>query len=213
MSTLRQLIGRFKLQLRGKNHVVGWSMLPDQAVTFFKGLGKTVVTFYGFSVKYQDEANMLKIVREELSKYLPKTTLVNIGATMGGLGGAYPLAKSMGFITTGIVSTEALDYLDEISEAVDHICFIKDKQWGGNMPNSNELSPTSKAMVACSDTLIAIGGGKIVRDELLEGKEQGKPIQYFTAEMDHEYAINSAKRVGLPPPESFFGSAYDLFIK
>jgi len=213
MNTIRQFINQFKLQLRGKNHVVGWSMTPEEASLFFKDLGKTVVTFYGFSIKYHDGEGMLKIVREELLKYSPETTLVNMGATIGGLGAAYSLAKSMEFITTGIVSTEALDNVDDISESVDHVCFIKDKQWGGNMPSSNELSPTSKAMVACSDILIAIGGGKIVRDELLAGQEQGKPVQYFAAEMDHELAIHRAERMGLAPPQSFMGSAYDVFGK
>jgi len=213
MTTLRQLIGRFKLQWRGKNHIVGWSMKPNEAISFFKRQEKTVVTFFGYSINYKDEESMLKIVRDVLSQYSPETTLVNIGATMGGLGAAYPLAKSMGFITTGIVSTEALAYLDDISDSVDRVCFIQDKQWGGKLPDSNELSPTSKAMVACSDILIAIGGNDIARDELLEGKEQGKLIQYFPAEMNHEWAISRAERMGLPPPKSFLGSVHDVFGK
>jgi hypothetical protein len=213
MSGLRQFIGRIRLQLRRKNYIAGWNMTPAEAIAFFKQQSKTVVTFYGYAVKYNDEEGMLKIVREVLSNYHPEKTLVNIGATMGGMGTAYPLIKSLGFTTTGIVSTEALENPEYISPAVDHICFIKDKQWGGNLPNSNELSPTSQAMVACSDILIAIGGNDIARDELLAGKAQGKPIQYFPAEMDHAAAVRRAKYLGVPMPESFMGSVHDVFGK
>ena len=208
---LRQFIGRMKLQSRGKNHFVGWSMRPEEAVSFMRTQGKIVLTFFGYSVSYNDKEAMLKIVRDVLAQYSPEKTLVNIGATTGGLGAAYPLTKSLGFVTTGVVSTEALDYPDEISEAADHICFIKDKQWGGKLSNSEQLSPTSKAMVECSDILVAIGGNDVSRDELLEGKKQGKPIQYFPAEMDHDAAIRRAKRLGLPKPESFMGSVHEVF--
>ena len=183
MSIPRQLIRRFKLQLRGKNHVVGWNMAPDEVVMFFKSLEKTVLTFYGYSgLGYEDEKGMLEIAQKVLSGYSPETTLVNTGVTKVGCGAIYPLAKSMGFVTAGIVTNLALEHpagIAGISEAVDHICFVKDKQWGGKLPNSQELSPTSKAMVDCSDILVGIGGGGIVDDEMLAGKEMGKPIQYL----------------------------------
>ena len=188
-------------------------MNPDEAVSFFKRKGKIVITFFGYSVDYQDKENMLGIVREVLSQYAPEKTLVNIGATIGGVGAAYPLIKSLEFVTTGIVSTEALAYPEDISNAVEHVCFIKDQQWGGKLPNSNELSPTSKAMVDCSDILVAIGGNDITRDELLAGKEHGKPIQFFPAEINHEWLIRRARSSGLPLPESFSGSVHDVFGK
>lgn len=213
MSKFQQLIGRIKLQLRGKNHIVGWGMKPDEAVSFIKGLGKTLLTFYGFSgLGYENEQEMLRIAREMLSKYSPETTVVNIGASSTGIGAIYPLAKSMGFTTAGIISTQALEYLEDISEAVDHICFIEDTQWGGKLPNSNELSPTSKAMVACSDILVGIGGGAISLDEMLAGEAQGKQILYFPADMNHERAQRQAERRGLPPPASFKGDAYNTLV-
>ncbi len=185
-------------------------MTPEQAVSFIKGLNKTMLTFYGFSgLGYEDEKEMLRIAREMLSKYSPETTLVNIGATSTGIGAIYPLAKSMGFTTAGIVSTQALEHLEEISEAVDYICFIEDHQWGGKLPNSDELSPTSKAMVECSDILVGIGGGGISLDEMLAGHEQGKEVLYFPADMNHERAQRQAERKGLPPPASFKGDAHD----
>jgi hypothetical protein len=41
---LRQQLGRIHIQLRGKNKIVGWGMTPDKAQTFFKSMGKKVVT-------------------------------------------------------------------------------------------------------------------------------------------------------------------------
>lgn len=213
MGGFQQFLGRIRLQLGKKIHVVGWSMSPEEAMSFMKRQRKIILTFFGYSVDYNDRDAMLKIVRDVLSQYSPEKTIVNIGATTGGLGEAYPLIKSLGFITTGIVSTEALAYPESISDAVDHVCFIKDKTWGGKLSNSNELSPTSTAMVGSSDILVAIGGNDIARDELLEGKAQGKPVQYFPAEMDHEAAARRARHLGVSMPESFMGSVHDVFGK
>ena len=213
MSVLQQLIGKVRLQLRGRNHIVGWRMTPEETISFFRRQGKITLTFFGYTVKYQDKEVLFRIVRDVLAKYSPEKTLVNAGAT-GSMGDAvYTVARSMGFTTTGIVSELALAYPDDIRPNVDHICFIKDKTWGGKLPNSEELSSTSKAMVECSDILVAIGGNDIARDELLEGRLQGKPIQYFPAEMNHDAAIRRAKHLGLPPPESFMGSVHDGFGK
>ena len=190
MSTLGQFIGRVRLQLRGKNHVVAWNMTPEEVVAFFKGLGKTVLTFCGYSgMRYEDEKGMLQIAHKVLSEYSPETTLINIGVT-----------------------NLALLKPDGISESVDHMCFVIDTQWGGKLHGSEELSPTSKAMVACSDVLVGIGSrGGIGGDELRAGKELGKPVQFFPAEMNHEVAIRYAKSRGLPPPESFWGTTHDSF--
>src|SRR5262245_54053509 len=161
MNTLRQFIGRVRLQLRGKNHVVGWNMTPEEVVGFFKGVGKTVLTFCGYSgIRYEDEQGMLQIARKVLAEYSPETTLINIGVTRVGIGAVYPLAKSMGFETAGIVTHLALLKPDGISESVDHVCFVSDTQWGGKLQGSEELSPTSRAMAACSDVLVGIGGGE-----------------------------------------------------
>jgi hypothetical protein len=214
MSTLRQFIGRIRLQLRGKNHIIGWRMTPEEVIAFFRDQEKNVLTFYGYSgMGYEDEGAMLQIARKVLSGYPPETTLVNIGATSVGIGAIYPLAKSMGFETTGIVTTMALDDPEGISDAVEHVCFVKDNQWGGKLPGSDKLSPTSKAIVACSDVLVGIGGGGISEDEMLAGKAQGKPVYFYPAEMNHEAAIRRAKYLGLPPPESFMGSDPDVFGK
>ena len=211
MGWLRQLLGRVGLQLRGKNHIVGWNMTPEEAVSFIRQRGKTVLTFYGYSgMGYEDEHAMLQTARHILKQYLPEKTLVLIGATESGIGVVYRVAKALGFETAGIVTSLALEY-GGFSAAVDHICFIKDTQWGGLLPNSSELSPTSRAMVDSSDILVAIGGNDISRDELLEGKKLGKPVQYFPADMNHERMNRRAERIGEPPPESFSGSCQEEF--
>lgn len=180
---------------------------------FFERQKKNVLTFFGYSSAYEDEATMLQRVREVLSEYSPEDTLVNIGATRGGIGAAYLLAKFLGFRTTGIVSSQALEYPDEINEAVDYVCFITDEQWGGKLPDSDQLSPTSEAMVSCSDVLVGIGGNEIGRDELLVGKEQRKPVHFYPAEVDHAWAIRRAERTGSPPPDSFWGATHEVFGK
>jgi len=213
MGGLRQFFGRVSLQVQGKHHVVGWNMTAGEAISFFKNQGKTVLTFFGYMAGYEHEEEAFQIIREVLSKYSPETTLVNDGATKLGLGGMYPIAKSMGFTTAGIASKLLLDYPSDVSGSVDHICFIDDTEWGGKLPNLEELSPTSKAMIECSDILVAIGGGDISRDELVAARDLGKPIHYYPAEVKHEWAIRRAKKKGLPAPESFMGSVHDVFGK
>jgi hypothetical protein len=39
MNSLRQFIGRIRIQLRGKNQVVGWKMTPAEARGFFRSSG------------------------------------------------------------------------------------------------------------------------------------------------------------------------------
>lgn len=214
MNKFRQLLSRVKLQLRGKNHIVGWNMAADEAIAFIRSRQKTVLTFFGYSgMGYEYEKAMLNIAQMILAEHFTQTTLVNIGATSIGIGAIYPLAKSLGFETAGIVTSKTLKDPQDISDAVDYVCFMKDDQFGGNLPNSDELSPTSKAMVECSDELIAIGGNDISLKELLAGQAMGKSIQYFPAEMKHEWAIRRAKKMGLPIPGSFLGTVHEVFGK
>lgn len=188
-------------------------MTPAETRIFFISLGKKVVTFFGYSVDYENENLMLKTAKDALSLYSPSNVLINIGGTSGGIGAVYPLAKEMRFMTTGIVSSMAMEDLKYISNAVDHICFVKDTQWGGKLPDSKELSPTSQAMVSCSDVLIAIGGGEVTRDELMAGKELGKTVHFYPAEISHKYLIEQARTKHQPAPKSFWGAAHEVFGK
>jgi hypothetical protein len=196
-----------------KKKVVGWNMTPAETRAFFQTFRKKVITFFGYSADYENKPAMLKTAKDALSLYSPATVLINIGATAGGIGAVYPLAKEMGFITTGIVSRVVIEHLRYISDAVDHICFIADTQWGGKLSNSKELSPTSQAMVSCSDVLIAIGGGEVTRDELMAGRAQGKTVHFYPAEISHQYLIERARKTNQPIPKSFWGAAHEVFGK
>jgi len=213
MITPGKVYGRIVLQLRGRVHVEGWSMSPGEVIAFIRSHRKTVLTLIGFSADYEDVKQVLEKIKGVLASYSPDKTLINIGATKGGIGAAYPLAKSMGFLTTGIVSTEALANWYDISEDVDHICFIRDRLWGGYLPGTGDLSPTSRAIVNSSDVMIGFGGNDIARDELIVGRKLGIPVRFFPAEMNHEGAIRQARQSGKPPPTSFFGSAHEVFGK
>ena len=192
--------------------VVGWNMNPEDVRSFIKSLGKKVITFVGYSSPYQKEEEMLKLVESVLSEYSPKTHIVNIGATIGGIGAAYSVAKSMGFTTTGIVSSLAKEYMESVSAEVDHICYVEDDSWGGINEETKVLNPTSEVMVESSDIMIGIGGNDVGRDELLAGKDQGKKVRFYPAETNHEFWIGWMKKKGLPPPESFWGTAHAAFV-
>ena len=183
---------------------------PEDVQRFFDQRNKTVITFTGFSgSEYQDRDAMLAHARDVLVKHKSDQTIVNIGATGDGIGQVYALAKRLGFETTGIVSTCVKKYNIEISPHVDRVFFVRDKWWGGYIEDGRTLSPTSTAMVGCSDLMIGIGGGTVARDELLEAKRLGKKVTFFAADMNHEIAIQQAREKGLEPPTDFRGEAFD----
>ena len=184
----------------------------DEIRQFFAAQGKTVITFLGYSgAGYEDPDAMLEAAKAELSRHDPDTSLVNIGVTPDGIGQVYPLAKSMGFTTTGIVSTQAQKYEASESDSVDFGFYVEDATWGGFLDGSEELSPTSRAMVENSDIVVAIGGGEVARDEITAARRLGKQVSYVPAEMNHAIAINKARKKSLPEPTDFRGAAHQVF--
>ena len=179
-----------------------------EITAFFEAQEKTVLTFLGFSgAGYQDPDRALEMAAETLDRFDPKTTLVNAGASEAGIGMVYRLAKGLGFSTSGIVSTRALFAPLPLSPAVDHVFYVRDEAWGGLLDDGERLSPTSEAMVAVSDVMVAIGGGEVARDELLAGQRLGKEVIYHAADMNHALAIARAERDGRPAPSDFRGAA------
>ena len=175
---------------------------PDEICGYFAGIGRDVVTFLGYSgAGYEDEQAMLAEAGRILDAFDPRRTIVNVGGTEEGIGAVYPLAKAKGFTTTGVVSTRARDEGVRLSPAVDRVFYVRDATWGGR--DGQDLSPTSRAVVECSDHVIAIGGGAIARDELEAAKRAGKRVRFVPADMDHEVAREKARKRGEPPPTDF----------
>lgn len=185
---------------------------PAQIAAFFADQGKQVVSFVGYSgAQYQDETALLQAAQDVLAKFEPSRTLVNIGATADGIGAVYKLAKREGFVTTGIVSTQARKYSAGLSPCVDHVFYVEDASWGGFVDGQQTLSPTSSAMVDSTDILIAIGGGSVARDELIAARRLGKEVRFIPADMNHKIARDKATKQGLQAPDSFSGAVDSAF--
>jgi hypothetical protein len=197
--------------------VFGQTVRPKSATvkeisTFFKSQQKTVLTFVGYSgAGYEDEALMRKEAERVLSEFDSAKTIVNIGATPDGIGAVYEIAKRKGFVTSGVVSSQARKYNAKLSPYVDHVFYVEDATWGGFISGTKELSPTSKAMVENSDIIIGIGGGEVARDELVAAKQLGKKVRFIPADMDHQKARESARKKKLPEPTDFRGAANAAF--
>ncbi len=174
----------------------------------------SVHTFAGYSgAEYEDPNAMLEEAARILDGQDPAETLINIGATKVGIGAIYELAKKRGFTTMGIASTLARDEEVPLSPCVDHVFFVKDTQWGGKVPGTEDLSPTSAAMVESSTSFVAIGGGETARDELLAARRAGKSVRFIPADMSHEIAREKARKKGAPDPTDFRGPAHDALAK
>jgi len=180
---------------------------PAQVSSFFNGQKKTVLTFLGYSgAGYQNPQAMLEAARRVLAQYNPSRTIVNIGATAEGIGAVYELAVQGGFATTGIVSTLARANGVGLAPCAQRVFFVEDATWGGVLPGSRSLSPTSKAMLAASHTIVAIGGGEVARDEFLAARRTGKKTRFIAADMNHQAAIDKALKKGQGAPTDFRGA-------
>jgi hypothetical protein len=185
---------------------------PKEIRDFFKAKNMQVLTFLGYSAaEYENKASMLEQATRILDQFDPKKTIVNIGATPEGIGAVYAIAKQKGFSTAGIVSTQAKEPKVKLSPCVDIVFFVRDTTWGGFIPKTKRLSPTSRAMVENSDLIVAIGGGEVTRDELTAAKRLGKQIRFIPADMNHQIARERALKKGQPPPTDFRGAAGAVF--
>jgi hypothetical protein len=178
---------------------------------YFASTNRKVLTFLGYSSSgYEDQGAMLKHAGQVLDRFDPETTIVNIGATAQGIGAVYELAKQRGFPTSGIVSVKAkVDHVP-LSPWVDRVFFVRDQTWGGFLPGTERLSPTSTAMVENSDFIVAIGGGEVARDELIAARRRHKPTELIPADLNHQLARDKARAKAQPAPVEFRGAAAEL---
>jgi hypothetical protein len=181
---------------------------PEGVRAFFRGKEMRVLTFLGYSgAEYEDKLVMIEQATRILGEFDPERTIVNVGATSEGIGAVYEVAKRKGFMTSGIVSTQAKESNVALSPCVDIVFFVRDATWGGLLPGTDVLSPTSTAMVENSDVVVAIGGGEVARDELAAAKRAGKRVEFFLADMNHQIAREKALTRGQAPPTDFRGAA------
>ena len=179
---------------------------PDEAVALVRRSGRWVVMFAGFSgAGYDDPAAVERVIVQVLDEFKPASTIVAAGATPEGIGAVYVLAKQRGFATIGIVSAIAEKEGAAFSPAVDVVYAIADDTWGGRGADGR-LSPTSSAIVAAADEMIAIGGGDIARDEMIAARALGKRVRYFAADMNHAAAVAKARQKREADPSDFRGA-------
>lgn len=181
----------------------------DAIGQFLRERGRQVLTFAGYSgAGYEDPAAMLRHAARVLDRHDPARTIVNIGATAEGIGAVYRLAHERGFTTLGVVSTLARDERVALSPCVEFVFFVADESWGGVVPGTRQLSPTSAAIVAHSSAIVGIGGGEVARDEMLAARRAGVPVTFIPADMDHRLAREKAERRGAAAPTAFGGAAH-----
>ena len=169
----------------------------------------TVLTFTGYSgARYEAPEAVMKHASHILDAHNPARTLINIGATAEGIGAVYEIAKQKGFTTMGIVSSLARDGHVALSNCVDYVFFVEDSSWGGQVPGTNRLSPTSAAIVESGTSFVAIGGGDVTRDEMFAARQAGKPVTFIPADMNHQIAREKARKGGEAEPTDFRGSAH-----
>ena len=187
--------------------VIHHASTPEAIQSYFQQRGKTVLTFLGYSgAGYEDNAAMLARATDILDSHDPRKTIVNIGATIDGIGVVYQLAKQKGFETTGIVSSQARVHKATIAPCAGTVFFVEDASWGGLLEDQKTLSPTSAVMVRVSDRIVAIGGGDVARDEFNAAASLGKNPTFFPADMNHEMARASAAKKNKPEPKDFRGA-------
>lgn len=172
-----------------------------------KGRGRIVVTFMGYSgTGYENQDALLTRAAAVLDRLDPKKTIVNIGATIDGIGAVYELAHNKGFETVGIVSSQARNGNATLAPCAGTVFFIEDESWGGTIPGTTTLSPTSAVIVAVSDRIVAIGGGDVARDEFMAARRLGKQVEFFPADVNHANARARAAKNKQPAPTDFRGA-------
>lgn len=184
---------------------------PEAAVAQLRSAGRLVIGLTGSSANgYQDVTWVRRTLRTTLEAFDQSRTILLAGGTPEGIGIGYFVANELGMETRGVVSSKAAtSYLSPLSDLTYR---ITDSSWGGYLPGTQTLSPTSRANVEAMDIVISIGGGAITRDEFLAIVAAGKPAMFISAEMNHEKATARALKAGLPAP-SYFGGELELELK
>ena len=179
--------------------------MDGQAVVrLFRQKGKQVLTFLGFGeLGYEDPRRVRELMIGELSARSAARFLVNSGTLIregghNGIADVYPLAKELGFETTGIHPSIALDHhqTHSVSPYVDQAFFVHDESWGGCREDGHP-SPTLRTLLEVSHTVIVIGGGKHAAEEMEWFSKTSIPVTFHAAEMNHAMASEWTKSAGI----------------
>lgn len=184
-----------------------------------RGLGKRVVTFLGFGeLGYEHPGEFRAAVRGELSRHDPAHVIVNTGTLItrgfhAGVAEVYPIAQQLGFTTSGIHPSVALNEpaRHQLPAGVDHVYFVRDDTWGGYLPDRRR-SPTLETLLRVTHEVAVIGGGKHTAEEMLEFLRCGTPVRFYPADMHHRMAIQWYAARGEPVPD-FRGDAYACWMR
>ena len=114
---------------------------------YFQKQDRTVVTFMGYSgADYQDKTGMLARASAVLDGLDPRKTIVNIGATIDGIGAVYALARQKGFETAGIVSSQARVSNAMLAPCAGTVFFVEDASWGGVLSGRQHCRPPPRRL-------------------------------------------------------------------
>lgn len=179
--------------------------------------GRKVHSLFGYSaLEYEHPELLAATVEADLQAFVPEETIIAIGATPYGIGNMYEVAKDLGFMTLGIVSSIAVSRDEEASLAVDKIVVVKDKHWGGHRfgPGSEGLlSPTTRVFVGASDSMSAYGGGYNTAVALEEMVRRRKPASFKSFDMNHRIADISQAQKGESGAIDYRGLAHKIWQK
>jgi hypothetical protein len=192
----------------------------EAIVTAIRGWHKYVVTFLGFGeLGYEDSVALEAAIRDELRRHCPDQVIVNTGTliTEGfnrGIADVYEYARDSGFTTTGIHPSVALCYPKRhyLSPFVDHVFFVYDETWGGWLENVGQRSPTLETLMAVTDEVVVIGGGKHTAEEMQAFLDSNRPVRFYAAEMNHRVAREWFAGQGEPDVD-YRGAAWRLWLR
>jgi|MudIll2142460700_1097286.scaffolds.fasta_scaffold66788_2 hypothetical protein len=170
-------------------------------VEWFRATGRYVVSFAGFGeLGYRDRRLVPRLCRELMARWDPSQVLVQCGTLTrvgghDGIAAVYPIAKERGIMTAGIHPSVAHDFRDthQVSPFCDRAFFVPDRSWGGFL-RSGAPSPTLRAVLAVSNELIVIGGGRHAADELEAFLQRGRKARYFPAQMEPRFAAEWSRK-------------------
>lgn len=160
---------------------------------FFGKLGKHVIYFAGYGeLGYEEVGRVQRIAHQVLGQWKPSNVVVHTGTLLrvggyNGIADIYAVARELGIETTGVHSSVAHAFADthQVSPYCDHVFFVADETWGGLLAEGEHPSPTLRVHLDVSDELVVIGGGKHAAGELKAFVSSGKPVRFYSADMNH----------------------------